>query len=557
MLDFGKHARGPACRGLALAIALGWAALGLGPGAGVASPSSVQHRAEADTLFTNNTILRLSLEVPEAGLATLRQQTRRLPRPNSVELPREYVRATLREGNTTYSNVAVHLKGSAGSFREVGKRPGLTLNFTHLDADGPRFHGLKKIHLNNSVQDPTCLNEWMGGQLFREAGVPAARVAHALLELNGERQGLYVIVEAMNRDFLSLYFKNPKGNLYGQSAVGDVNTSLERMEGSGPITREDLRALTRAVAEPDPKLRVARLEKTLDVDRFLSFTALELILCHWDSYTLNIHNYRIYQDVDTGRMVFFPHDMDQLFIRQNLALTSPSSAAVVRAVRDTPELEARFQQRYRSLATNLFNVPRLTGRVDRVVAALLPTLAAYDPNTARTFSDNATALKNRIASRALTLQRDLAFPNGAEAPRFQNGVARLGGWWPDTERRLTRLEQVRDKDGRLVLWISAAGQTAAAWHAQVLLEAGRYRFEGLARCAGVATNPRRREGAGLMVPGLPQGDLTLLTGDSAWQKLSFEFELRARLELQLDCGLRALKGEAWFDVASLQLRRLP
>ena len=49
---------------------------------------------------------------------------------------------------------------------------------------GQRFHGLTKIMLNNTVQDPTYINERLCTALFREAGVPAARVTHARVWLN-------------------------------------------------------------------------------------------------------------------------------------------------------------------------------------------------------------------------------------------------------------------------------------------------------------------------------------------------------------------------------------
>ena len=67
---------------------------------------------------------------------------------------------------------------------------------------------------NNSVQDTTCFAEFLSTQLFRDAGLPAARVTQARVQLNGRDLGLYVVVEAMNRGFLKRHFKTPHGNLY-------------------------------------------------------------------------------------------------------------------------------------------------------------------------------------------------------------------------------------------------------------------------------------------------------------------------------------------------------
>jgi spore coat protein H len=527
-----------------------WAAAALlclaAPGLPAAAGGAVPGRGEADALFTNGTLLRLALDIPERGLDSLRRD------------PRQYVAATLREGNTLYSNVAVHLKGSVGSFRQLDDRPGLTLHFTHLEPGGPRFHGLKKVHLNNAAQDPSRLSELVAGQMFREAGVPAARAAHALLEFNGRKLGLYVIVEAMNTDFLSQYFRNPRGNLYGQSRRCDVSDAIERMEGDEPLTREDLAALAGAVTEKDAARRLELLQRTLDLDRFLSFMALETILCHWDGYTMARHNYRVYHDLDTGRMVFFPHDLDQLMARQNVGLVPRAGGLVALAVLNTDALRARYMQRVSSLATNLFLAPRWTQRVDRAVAALLPGLESSDADLARSFTSQAAALKTRIVNRALRLEWPLAILNGTASPlRFSNDLGCLPKWYAESWRGGTRVERTKDAEGKSSLWISATRAAVASWRTQVLLDPGRYRFEGLAHCAGVEILPRRKGGgAALAVSASRQYASGLLKGDAAWQKLSCEFEVAAREEVELACELRAQKGEVWFEESSLQLVRL-
>ncbi len=523
---------------------------------GRATGVSELDRAQANELFTNGTLSRLSLEIPEASLRLLRSE------------PREYVRGVLRDGGTTYSNVAVHLKGGAGSFRQVDDQPGFTVSFTHFSEAGPRFHGLKKIHLNNSVQDPTRVSEWVASDLFRKAGVPAARVAHTLCELNGRSLGLYLILEAMDKDFLSLYFKNPHGNLYGQTPRGDVTEDLERMEGKGPEIREDLHTLAAALAEPNAQKRLERIEQVLDVNRFLSFMALEVIFVHHDGYTLSRHNFRLYHDPETDRFVFLPHDMDQLMKRGTAGLMpqASGSGAVALAVLGTPELRARYRQRVSELATNLFRVSELTNRVDQAAARLVPALAAHEPSLAWRFTNFASEFKERLASRGAALEAQLAALNGAQSLKFLNGIARLNDWWPENRFRNSPTKQVKDPDGKVMLWIGAngrpIGKSFPAWRTQLVLEVGHYRFEGMARCAGIQANLTRRNGAlslvgaCLGVPDHRQTAESALVGDSSWRKLSVEFDVLTREDVELICELRAVRGEVWFDRSSLQLVRL-
>jgi len=148
-------------------------------------------------------------------------------------MERTNVLATVREGNNVYTNVAVHLKGHLGSFRPVDSKPAFTLNFDK-NAKGQRFHGLQKIHLNNSVQDYSYVSEQISRELFLRAGIPAPRASHTTAELNGRPLGLYVLVEGWNKQFLKRFFKNPNGNLYDGGFGKDITYPLDATSGDEP-----------------------------------------------------------------------------------------------------------------------------------------------------------------------------------------------------------------------------------------------------------------------------------------------------------------------------------
>ena len=104
--------------------------------------------------------------------------------------------------------------------------------------------------------------------------------------------------------------------------------------------------------------------------------------------------------------------------------------------------------------------------------------------------------------------------------------------------------------------LTALGQTTGSWRSRVMLEGGRYRFEGLARTKGVSatSDPQKGEGVGLRISGIQSPRGNKLAGDAPWTKLAFEFDVAAPGdEVDLVCELRAVKGQVWFDAASLQL----
>lgn len=351
----------------------------------------------ADAFFAKNGVVVLKIELAESAVDSLRKT------------PREYVPARVREGDSVYEDVVLHLKGGAGSFRKFDDKPGLTLKFRKAYS----FHGLKKLHLSNSVQDPTYISQIFGADMFLAAGVPAARATHALVEINGRKLGLYVLLEGMDTTFLGRHFKDPSGNLYGETHPRDIHDPIERMLGKGPLTRDDLKGLAAACGETDAVRRLERLRQHLDVDRFLSFMALEIMLCHQDGYAFNCHNFRVYQDVDTHRMVFFPHDLDQLVhysTPPRPVVPENYSGRVSGAVLRTPELRALYLERFRQLYAKQFVDPELTAKVQRIVERTLPGLRAYDPTLAKDFEKNASSFRDRLVKRSREVERMLNPP---------------------------------------------------------------------------------------------------------------------------------------------------
>ncbi|MCI0534624.1 MAG: CotH kinase family protein [Verrucomicrobiales bacterium] len=500
---------------------------------------SASDRARANALFGTPQVLDIKIEISPEAMRSLKQQ------------PRVYVLANIRQGDTVYTNVHVRIRGSAGSFRPVTDKPGLTIK---IDKGAQRFHGLKKFHLNNSVQDRTYLNEWICDDMFRSAGVPSLRVTHAWVELNGRTLGPYLLKESFNEDFLAQYFKNTKGNLYGQSGGADVNRRLYQMRGKAEDAHADLRALAAAAQESDPAQSWQRLEEVLDVDRFLSFMAMEVMLCHGDGYTFGTHNFRVYHDLDTGKMVFFPHDMDQMLGDSNRSIIPQTGALVVRAVMRSAEGRTRYRERFGLLFTNVFQPASLNARIDEYVSAVAPALRERSARLATDFQAGARNLKERIRNRAAGIEKQLI---PAKPLAFENNVARIQTWRKRHQPATSEMSEAA-VDGRPVLRILCAESAAAAsWRANVLLEAGRYRFSGRARLAGVI--PRTgapRSGVFLRVAHGPRQEG--LSGDTDWESVQHEFSIQEnQREIVLVCELYALEGEVLFDKDSLQLERLP
>jgi len=356
-------------------------------------------------LFSGTNFIRIRIEISPAGLIALRDTDAR----NRQDRP--VVKATVRESDRLFTNVAVRLKGWVGSFRSIDDTPSFTLNFDKF-VPGQSFHDLAKISLNNSVQDRSFLSEKICREMFEAAGVPAARSGYAKVELNGQDLGLYVLTEGFNKQFLKRYFKNPDGNLYESHFKQDVTDPLAVNSGDRPDDHSGLRALAEAVSEPHPAKRLARLDGTLDLDRFLSLMAMEVIMAHWDGYLMNRNNFRVFHDLGSNKMIFIPHGMDQTFgarrRRSPNSILPPMRGMVANAVIETPEGRRRYLERVSVLYTNVFKVDEILKRIDQLEAVIQPALAQSRSDFPDYHERAVQRFRESVIERHEFLQRELA-----------------------------------------------------------------------------------------------------------------------------------------------------
>ena len=518
-----------------------------------ASPSTVPAGAKSvagrkpdknhgDDVFTDGVIPRISLEIPDGAWRGLQRS------------PRQYIRATVREGHQIYTNVALHLKGSAGSFRPIDDTPSYTLNFDKF-APEQRFHGLKKLHLNRSIQDHSYLSEMLGRELFNSAGVPTPRAGHALVSVNGERPQLHVLIEGVNHQFLKRHFTDVTGNVYDGHSQRDVTDRLPTNDGDTPADQTRLRALAAAAREGNLQQRRTRLEATLDVNRFLTFMALELILAHWDGYVLNKNNFRIFHDRSTDRLVFLPHGMDQLLNRSDISVLRPHTVGLVAtSVLEVPEFRQRYQDRVMELMTNIVQLgPRRThlqevaGRIDRV-------LSEINPEEASAHQKRAVAFERHFQQRVQNLERQLSL---VPPPSFSgtNGWASFD-WQPRVDLGTAQLVRENGAAGKPLLTITTTEGCTASWRSRTHLPRGRYALEGSLRTRHVLLDPAdSRAGAGLRISrqrALPKNE-----GDREWTPINCEFQVQDEdTDVELICELRAREGTVWFDPGAFKLRKL-
>ena len=300
----------------------------LGWGATVPTPGTKNKAAATDAdidpsswIFDPSIVKRLDLTLPSATLADFQNGN-----PGNVYQPGSFLMTNQSSPSATPTaiQVGVRLKKGFGSYRPFGSlsspsKSSFKIKFNSTIA-GQHFFGLKKLTLNNMVQDPSLTHEWASYTLFRAMGIPCPRVGYTSLYINNVHWGFYLTLEPY--DDVSLAWHYPStGHLYEglwTDRPPDLNTGRAAVayqvdEGS-TTNRADLEGLITALnTYPISSAQVARYLNANEVARVM---AIEQYIDHWDGYTSmrtwTPNNYYLHSD-RFGYFELLPWGTDNTF----------------------------------------------------------------------------------------------------------------------------------------------------------------------------------------------------------------------------------------------------
>jgi hypothetical protein len=357
-----------------------------------------------EAVFDLDRLHLVTIEVDVADLATLNDE-RNLQR----------VPARVTYDGVVLPDTGIRRKGFIGSRRDLFDKTGFNIDF-HEFVPEQRLHGLKKLTLNNGVQDNSLLHEHLAYEIFRRAGLPAPLTAHAHVTLNGIPFGLYVVKESVDGEFLDRNFGagNDQGNLYEGPCCRDFVAYPEHVELKDEAremrSRDDLVELTQLIRDTPDAEWEAVVGARLDLDNVITTYALEAVTDHFDNYFFNGNNYYLYHHPGSGKFVMLPHGMDQALWWLGDPFRRPQGLLGIR-IRSLPALDARFRQAVKRVMTQAYDLPALATRLDRAAAVLL----GQPPFDARMAADVQRVHSSLFSLREM-LARRLVWAAGISSP---------------------------------------------------------------------------------------------------------------------------------------------
>jgi hypothetical protein len=256
--------------------------------------------------------------------------------------PDEYVKGTFElmvDGvpkGPLLEDVGIRLKGGAGSGRPVKTgKSGFKVRFDEF-VDDQFFFGIKRLTLNNMIQDPSMVHETLTYEIFHALGLPASRTGYAFVTLNDDDYGLFLNLETLDEVSLPQWFgEDNTQHLYEADAPG---TDLEP-GGAGAFEVDegddedisDLQALIEVVSDEEGDWS-ENVSPFADLEQMTRAWAVERYAGHWDGYAglpnpvdpnTRPNNYYLHSD-EAGIFQMMPWGTDQTWEVGDIEFDEPA-----------------------------------------------------------------------------------------------------------------------------------------------------------------------------------------------------------------------------------------
>ena len=208
----------------------------------------------------------------------------------------------------TLTNVGVRLKGQAS--RGDAKFP-MKIKF---DAFVPKqyFLGLKRMTLNNMVQDPSFIHEATAYKLFRAAGVPAPRTGYSKVRVEGASFGLYLNIESVDQVFAKRWYSSTAHIYAGPYNCDVVPYNSCYTATIGNTDRTDLYNAGEVSNLHGAEWWTA-INQSADMTRIIKLMATDVFMSNWDGYTDAVQNNHFAHFDSAGKLTIIPWGLDQTF----------------------------------------------------------------------------------------------------------------------------------------------------------------------------------------------------------------------------------------------------
>lgn len=225
------------------------------------------------------------------------------------------------------------------------------------------------LHWNAEYDDPSMLRNALSFRLFEAIGTPAPTTRHCLIEWNGQPLGVYLEIEAVDRDFFDQrgiecrsihYAVNDSANF---RAIDPASRTRKRswyegyqLQAGSKADRSRLAAFVRRLNQSSGRELRSHLLQRVDAAAYARWLAGAVLTGNYDGFD---QNYTLYEDGQSKKYGIVPWDYEGTWGRN--CYGKPCGADLVRI------------QGYNHLTHRLLELPSCRKYYQSLLAELIET----------------------------------------------------------------------------------------------------------------------------------------------------------------------------------------
>ena len=436
-------------------------------------------KLKADDLFRINHLIEIDVKMLPDDWEKLRKESDR----NNGSMSRIFggggsigkrfnlYKADISVDGNKIKSVGIRTKGFIGSLNP--ERPSLKIKFNEYVDQSP-IQGLDRLTLNNNVQDVSLASQYLTYKLFNKAGIPAPRVSHCKVTVNGEYLGVYSHVESVRSPFIKKHFQRNSGELYEGTISDFYPIAVQNIEAKNSYTEKNrTQALKLAeILETKEGFNLNEAKNYINLKQFVRFWAMESLLGFWDGYTNNQNNYYAYSNPnDQKRFHFIPWGADGAFTKgrgpfgkfggdENHPNSVYSQSMLANRLFQSDEVKALYKTTMVDILKNVWDENEIIADIKRIQAFTMDHLHSRQNRLDEGAGKLITFVENRRSDIEPELDDwPISIQGGPRIPRHSVKVGELSGSFK-TKWINERMRDVSG-EGEAVLKLNLNGENIA------------------------------------------------------------------------------------------------
>lgn len=257
----------------------------------------------------------------------------------------------LRADNATYKmEIKHHGNSSRGNFKK-----NYSIEFETSDPVLQR----KNVVLSAHPSDHSTIRPFLAASIFNSIGLKTFNIKPIAFYLNDTLLGLYYLIEPINVEFFekrNIQLNELYKGIYGNSQLSFEHNKELRNGFEKRFPKDDnyytLEQLVSTIDNEHAENYAESLEKIFDVDSFLKYTAVSVLVCNWDGIH---HNFYIYKNGTTGKYEIMPWDLDCTFNYEDYRSSFPGTSDCIKKLLKIQKYRDRYKEIFNECLERCFS----------------------------------------------------------------------------------------------------------------------------------------------------------------------------------------------------------